>query len=114
MSNSVSIGRGSIICANCILTCDIDLGDFAQLNLATTIGHDTKAGAFFTTAPGVHISGKVLAGERVYFGTNASAIEDLSICNDVVVGAGACVAKNITEPGIYVGIPAKKLEKKND
>lgn len=113
MASNIEIGYGSVICGNCILTCDIKLGPHAQLNLSTTIGHDTNAGAFFTTAPGVHISGKVIAGERVYFGTNASAIEGLFICDDVIVGAGACVAKNIVEPGTYVGIPAKKLEKKN-
>jgi sugar O-acyltransferase (sialic acid O-acetyltransferase NeuD family) len=113
MSPAIKIGKGSIICANCILTCDIELGPFAQLNLATTIGHDVKTGEFFTTAPGVHVNGKVIVGDRAYFGSNASTVEDVSICSDVTIGAGACVAKNITEAGIYVGIPAKKLENKN-
>lgn len=113
LDNKISIGPGSVICDNCILTCDIKLGLCAQLNLSTTIGHDTVAGDFFTTAPGVHISGKVNAGERVYFGTNSSVIEGINICSDVVIGAGACVAKDIIESGVYVGVPTKKLEKKN-
>lgn len=113
MDPLVKVGYGSVICANCILTCDIQLGMFSQLNLATTIGHDVIAGDFFTTAPGVHISGKVKTGDRVYFGTNSSTVEDISICNDVTVGAAACVAKDIMDSGIYVGVPAKKLEKKN-
>jgi sugar O-acyltransferase (sialic acid O-acetyltransferase NeuD family) len=109
MADDIKIGKGSVICANCILTCNIDLGNWAQLNLATTIGHDTTTGDFFTTAPGVHISGKVSAGECVYFGTNASSIENISICNDVLIGASACVSKNINESGTYVGVPAKKI-----
>lgn len=113
MSPSIVIGEGSVICANCILTCDIQLGHSSQLNLSTTIGHDTVAGPYFTTAPGVHISGKVRAGEKVYLGTNASTVEDISICDDVTIGAAACVSKDITESGIYVGIPARKMEKKN-
>lgn len=113
MADTVSVGYGSVICANCILTCDIQLGDFSQLNLATTIGHDTKTDKFFTTAPGAHISGKVTIGQRVYFGTNASSIEELNICDDVIIGASACVTKNILESGIYVGAPAKKMEKRN-
>jgi sugar O-acyltransferase (sialic acid O-acetyltransferase NeuD family) len=113
MDPNVIVGYGSVVCANCILTCDIQLGMFSQLNLSTTIGHDVVAGDFFTTAPGVHISGKVNAGERVYFGTNASTVEDISICNDVTVGAAACVSKDIIEGGIYIGVPARKLEKKN-
>lgn len=113
MSPTIVIGEGSVICANCILTCDIELGACSQLNLSTTIGHDTVAGPYFTTAPGVHVSGKVKVGERVYFGTNASTVEDISICDDVIIGAAACVSKDIVESGVYVGVPAKKLEKKN-
>jgi sugar O-acyltransferase (sialic acid O-acetyltransferase NeuD family) len=112
MDPKVSIGYGSVICANCIITCDVELGKFSQLNLATTIGHDTVTGDFFTTAPGVHVSGKVKTGERVYFGTNSCIIEGITICDDVTIGAGACVVKDITGSGIYVGTPAKKLEKK--
>lgn len=113
MSGSVDIGIGTIICANCILTCDITLGNFSQLNLATTIGHDTTTGDLFTTAPGVHVSGKVSVGHRVYLGTNASTVEHITINNDVTIGAGACVSKDIIESGTYVGVPARKLEKKN-
>lgn len=112
MSPTVKIGKGSVICDNCILTCDIEIGPWSQLNLATTIGHDTKTGSFFTTAPGVHISGKVQTGNCVYFGTNASSIENISICSETTVGAGAVVVKDITENGIYVGIPARKIKDK--
>jgi len=113
MDPSIIVGYGSVICANCILTCDITLGPWSQLNLATTIGHDVQTGAFFTTAPGVHISGKVTANDLVYFGTNSSTVEDITICENVTIGAAACVAKDIVEGGTYVGVPAKKLEKKN-
>jgi sugar O-acyltransferase (sialic acid O-acetyltransferase NeuD family) len=110
MDPNISIGSGSVICANCLLTCDIQLGAFSQLNLATTIGHDTVTGDFFTTAPGVHVSGHVKTGNRVYLGTNSSTVEDIAICSDVTIGAGACVVKDIAESGTYVGIPAKKLK----
>lgn len=113
MSNNIRIGKGSIICANCIITCDVILGNHAQLNLATTIGHDCQLGQFFTTAPGVHVSGKVITGECVYLGTNASVIEDIVICENVIIGASACVSKDIIDSGTYVGVPAKKLEKRN-
>lgn len=113
LDSTIDVGYGSVICANCVLTCDIKLGPWAQLNLSTTIGHDTVTGAFFTTAPGVHISGKVNAGKGVYLGTNASVIEEINITDAVTIGAAACVTKDILESGTYVGVPAKKLEKKN-
>ena len=53
-------------------------------------------------------------GHHVSIGTNATILP-VSICDHVVVGAGAVVTKDITEPGFYVGNPAKKIkEKKSD
>ncbi len=46
-------------------------------------------------------------GNNVSIGSNATILP-VSICNDVVIGAGAVVTKNINEPGIYVGNPARK------
>ena len=45
-------------------------------------------------------------GDRVSIGTNAT-IMPVSICADVVIGAGSVVTKDITEPGIYAGNPAR-------
>ncbi|CAN5523314.1 acyltransferase [soil metagenome] len=47
-------------------------------------------------------------GSNVSIGTNAT-IMPVTICDRVVIGAGAVVTKNITEPGIYVGNPARLL-----
>lgn len=47
-------------------------------------------------------------GDRVSIGTNAT-IMPVSICDDVVIGAGAVVIKDITEPGFYAGNPARHV-----
>ena len=47
-------------------------------------------------------------GNNVSIGSNATILP-VSICDDVVVGAGAVVTKDITEPGIYAGNPARFL-----
>jgi acetyltransferase-like isoleucine patch superfamily enzyme len=49
-------------------------------------------------------------GNRVSIGSNATLLP-VTICDDVVVGAGAVVTHNITEPGIYAGNPARLLRK---
>ena len=104
------IGSGGIVCPGTVVTCNVEIGRQCHLNLDTTIGHDCKIGDFFTTAPGVHISGCCTIGDRVYFGTGASVREKISICDDVTIGMGSIVVKDITEPGVYVGIPAKKIK----
>lgn len=45
-------------------------------------------------------------GNRVSIGSN-STILPMTICDDVVVGAGSVVTKDITEAGVYAGNPAR-------
>jgi acetyltransferase-like isoleucine patch superfamily enzyme len=49
-------------------------------------------------------------GNHVSIGTN-STILPVTICNNVVIGAGSVVTKDITVSGIYVGNPAKIIRK---
>jgi acetyltransferase-like isoleucine patch superfamily enzyme len=47
-------------------------------------------------------------GNNVSIGSNATILP-VSVCDKVVIGAAAVVTKDITEPGIYAGNPAKKI-----
>jgi acetyltransferase-like isoleucine patch superfamily enzyme len=49
-------------------------------------------------------------GNHVSIGTNATILP-VAICDWVVVGAGSVVTKDITEPGIYAGNPARLLRR---
>lgn len=49
-------------------------------------------------------------GNRVAVGSNATILP-VRICDDVVVGAGSVVTRDITLPGIYAGNPARLLRK---
>jgi acetyltransferase-like isoleucine patch superfamily enzyme len=53
---------------------------------------------------------KAKIGNHVSIGSNATILP-VGICDHVVIGAGAVVAKDIIEPGIYAGNPAKLLRK---
>lgn len=51
---------------------------------------------------------RTIIGNRVNIGSNATILP-VSICDNVVIGAGAVVTKDITEKGVYVGNPAHLL-----
>lgn len=108
-TDRVRIGTGTVICAGNILTTDIQIGRFVQINLDCTIGHDTVIGDFTTISPGCHISGNVSIGSQVFLGTGVVVLERVFICDGAIVGAGSVVNKSITEKGTYVGVPAKKI-----
>ena len=52
---------------------------------------------------------KTVIKSNVFIGSN-STILPVSICSNVVIGAGSVVTKNITKPGKYAGNPAKKIK----
>ena len=51
---------------------------------------------------------RTLIGNNVSIGSNATILP-VNICDNVVIGAGSLVSKDITKSGIYAGNPAKKI-----
>lgn len=49
-----------------------------------------------------------IIGENVSIGSN-STILPVTVCNNVTIGAGSVVTKNITTSGVYFGNPARKV-----
>lgn len=105
-----SIAIGNVITNGCAFTTDINVGQFNLFNLNCTVGHDAIIGDFCVFNPSCNISGSTKIGSRVLVGTGAQILQGLSICDDVIIGAGAVVTKDITEPGVYVGMPARRIK----
>ena len=53
--------------------------------------------------------GHITISDNVSIGSNATILP-ITICANVVIGAGSVVTKDITEAGVYAGNPAKKIK----
>jgi sugar O-acyltransferase (sialic acid O-acetyltransferase NeuD family) len=111
-ADSVQIGEGTIVCARSVLTVDIAIGRFVQINLGCTVGHDAVVKDYVTLAPGVHVSGRVVIQQGAMLGTGAVMIQGrpgapLIVGEDSVVGAQACVIRPVPDHVTAVGVPAK-------
>lgn len=75
------------------------------------IGHRAviKDNCFIST--GVTISGYCEVGENCFLGVNSCIADYKKIAKDCIIGAGAVVLKDTEEGKVYVGNPAKPLEK---
>ena len=51
----------------------------------------------------------VKIGSNCWIGYGVIIIGPVNICSDVIIGAGSVVTRNIEEPGVYVGSPARKI-----
>lgn len=110
LSNTIKMGIGNIICSHSILTVNIAFGNFNHVNLDCTIGHDVILKDFITVYPSVNVSGNVEINNYCEIGTGSQIIQGKIITDNVVIGAGATVVKNINESGTYIGVPSKRIK----
>ena len=111
----VEIQRGAVIGRRCRVQSHAFICDLVTIGDDCFISH----GAMFINDP-FRIGGPAKGrkdlwqstriGSHVTIGTNAT-IMPVNICDHVVIGAGAVVTKEILEPGIYAGNPARLLRK---
>jgi sugar O-acyltransferase (sialic acid O-acetyltransferase NeuD family) len=103
------LGVGGAVAPGARITTNIVVGDHVLVGVNATIGHDTTIGDCSTLNPGCQVSGNVTVGPDVLIGTGAAVREKVAIAASVVVGAQACVVRDLTEPGTYVGVPCRRL-----
>ncbi len=103
------IGEGCFIGAGAFVGSEVVLKDGVIVNTHAIVEHNSEIGAYCNIAPGAIVLGQCIIGENVFVGAGAKIKNNVWICSDVVIGMGAVVLKDITEPGTYVGNPARKL-----
>lgn len=104
---NVSVGAGTVITAGVRLTNTIVIGQHVVLNLNVTVSHDCIIKNFVTLSPGTHLPGNVTIEEGCDIGTNATVIPGTQIGAWSIIGAGACVTKDVPPRTLAVGVPAK-------
>lgn len=109
---TAKIAEGCVIYPRCILDLNADIRENVFLNWGTGIGHDAIMHPHSFIAANVLVAGGSEVGMRCMIGNGTTFIDHIHVCDDVTIGGGATVVKNITEPGIYVGTPAKFLKSK--
>lgn len=108
--NNVEVGKGNIICSNCLISCNVTIGDFNILNGFIAVGHDSKIGDFNAIMPSVKISGEVIMGDRNFFGVNSVVLQQIRIGNDTVIGANSLILRKTKDGMTYIGSPASVVK----
>ncbi|MFT5858108.1 MAG: sugar O-acyltransferase (sialic acid O-acetyltransferase NeuD family) [Flavobacteriaceae bacterium] len=109
IEKSAQIGTGICLYARSYIGPGVQLSDGVVVNMYSYIPHDNIIGECASFSGGVNMGGKTDIASCTFVGLGCTVSDNLSICGDVFIGAGALVVKNIEEPGIYIGSPAKKM-----
>ena len=108
IGNEVDIDALSIVHISSMASTII--GNRTKICVKCNIGHDCIIGEDNIFAPGVLLAGGTKIGNNCYIWQGVITRGHISICNNVVIGAGAVVTRNITEPGVYYGNPARYIK----
>lgn len=111
IADNVRFGKGTVVMAGVVVNPDTTIGDGCIINTSSSVDHDCVIGDYSHVSVGAHLSGTVHVGDSTWIGAGATISNNVNICDGCMIGAGAVVIKDITEPGTYVGVPARKLSK---
>lgn len=108
------IGKGSVLGPYSVLTTSVNIGRHVHLNTAASVNQGSVLGDYCTLSPGVRVCGDVHVGHTTYLGANSTIINMKNVGNNVTLGAGAVVVKDIPNDVVAVGLPAKPIKEKTD
>lgn len=103
------LGIGCFVGNYCHIGPSTQIGKNTILNNAAIIEHEVKIGEHCHIGPNATISGRSNIGDLVFIGAGSVVKDYITICDHVTIGAGSTVINNITEPGVYVGTPVKRI-----
>lgn len=109
VSRFSSVAPGCFAAAGVVIGPAATVGPCVIVNHGAIVDHDVDVGAFSHIAPNVTLGGHVKVGRRVLVGAGATVLPSMIIGDDITVGAGAVVSEHLIEPGVYAGIPARRV-----
>jgi acetyltransferase-like isoleucine patch superfamily enzyme len=105
IQQDVEIGAGTKIQSHSFICELVTIGKNCFIGHGVMFINDTfKTG--FPARGNRHLWQKTFIGNNVSIGSNATLLP-VNICDNVVIGAGSVVTKNIDKPGVYAGNPAR-------
>ncbi|GAA0478667.1 acetyltransferase [Alkalibacterium indicireducens] len=111
IGTDVEIGMGTVVMAGVVVNCSTRIGKGCIINTSSSMDHDNVIEDYVHISPGVNLAGTVKVGKGTWLGIGSVVSNNVNICSSCKIGAGAVVVKDITEPGTYVGIPVRRVDR---
>ena len=110
ISNSVRIGKGTVVMAGAIINPYVTVGDGCIINTSSSIDHDCRLDNYVHVSVGAHLCGTVCVGSMTWIGAGTIINNNINGCDNCLLGSGTVVINDICDSGTYVGVPAKRIK----
>lgn len=110
--DQLTCGEGLKISANVYINTDggVKIGNRVTLSYGVSILAASYDKKLFFKGIRQHNNRGIEIGDDVWVGANATILDGVHICNNVIIGAGAVVTQNIYTPySVYAGVPARQI-----
>ncbi len=113
IGKNVSLGKGIVTMAGCIINTSSIIGDFCFFATGAQIEHHCVIGSFVSISAGSVLGGKVKIGNYSALTLNVTVLDRITIGENTVVGAGAVVLKDLPNNVLAYGNPAKVIRERS-
>ncbi len=110
IGEEVKIGNATIVFHHALVNSIAQIGMNTIVNSKALIEHECIIGDHCHISISSVIGGRVKIGDHCFIGAGAIVKDQIEITDHVTIGAGGVVINSITEQGIYVGNPLRKIK----
>ena len=111
ISPSATIGAGTVLLASVAICANVRVGEHVMMLPNCVVGHDSVIGACSIAAAGVTVSGNVDIGRACYLGAGSVIRDGQRMGAGSLLGQGAVLVDDMPEAAVYVGNPARPLQR---
>lgn len=111
-SETIQMGRGNLLAAQCVVNPEVVLGDLCIVNTAAVVEHEVVVGNGVHIAPHATVLGAAQIGHNSFIGAGSVILQGVKVGDNCIIGAGSIVRKDVENNSVIVGNPGRLIKRR--
>lgn len=110
ISRHAVIEKGTVVMHHAVVNAGARIGKSCIINTFANVEHDVIVGDYCHLSTGSIVNGNAHLSEGIFIGSQSVVNQGICIGNHIVVASLSLVNENLTEQGVYAGVPVRKVK----